>query len=212
MAESAEAKAEAMGVSIIRHKWYEDAWALMLGAFLVSMGAIFFSTGKVLTGGVSGASLILSYLTPFQYGVFFFVLNLPFYLLAILRMGWTFTLKTTAVVTMISGFSIVLRPFVGIENVHPLLAAVFASCLVGIGMIILFRHGSGVGGASILAHFLQERGIMRAGIFLLVFDLTVLSAGIFVLPWQNLVFSVIGAVVMNIEIAMNHRPGRYFGG
>lgn len=211
MAESAEAKAEAMGISIIRHKWYEDAWALMLGAFLVSMGAIFFSTGKVLTGGVSGASLILSYLTPFQYGVFFFVLNLPFYLLAILRMGWTFTLKTTAVVTMISGFSIVLRPFVGIENVHPLLAAVFASCLVGIGMIILFRHGSGVGGASILAHFLQERGIMRAGIFLLIFDLTVLSAGIFVLPWQNLVFSVIGAVVMNIEIAMNHRPGRYFG-
>ena len=101
--------------------------------------------------------------------------------------------------------------FVGIENVHPLLAAVFASCLVGIGMIILFRHGSGVGGASILAHFLQERGIMRAGIFLLIFDLTVLSAGIFVLPWQNLVFSVIGAVVMNIEIAMNHRPGRYFG-
>ena len=211
MAESAEAKAEAMGISIIRHKWYEDAWALMLGAFLVSMGAIFFSTGKVLTGGVSGASLILSYLTPFQYGVFFFVLTLPFYLLAILRMGWTFTLKTTAVVTMISGFSIVLRPFVGIENVHPLLAAVFASCLGGIVMIILFRHGSGVGGASILAHFLQERGIMRAGIFLLIFDLTVLSAGIFVLPWQNLVFSVIGAVVMNIEIAMNHRPGRYFG-
>lgn len=205
-------EAEPDARAIIRHKWYEDAWALVLGAFFVAMGAIFFSTGKVLTGGVSGASLILSYLTPFQYGVFFFLLNLPFYLLAILRMGWTFTLKTTAVVTMISGFSIVLRPFVGIENVHPLLAAVFASCLVGIGMIILFRHGSGVGGASILAHFLQERGIMRAGIFLLIFDLTVLSAGIFVLPWQNLVFSVIGAFVMNVEIAMNHRPGRYFGG
>lgn len=206
------AQTDADGVKIIHHKWYEDVWALVLGAFLVAMGAIFFSEGKVLTGGVSGASLIASYLTPFQYGVYFFVFNLPFYLLAILRMGWKFTLKTVATVAMISGFSIVLRPYVAIENVHPLLAAVFASALVGIGIIILFRHGAGVGGASILAHFLQERGIMRAGIFLLIFDLTVLVGGIFVLPWQNLVYSVIGAVVMNFEIAMNHRPGRYFGG
>lgn len=212
MLETAADKSEAMGISIIRHKWYEDVWALVLGSFLVAMGAIFFSSGQVLTGGVSGASLILSYLTPYQFGVFFFVLNLPFYILAIMRMGWRFTLKTAAAVAMISGFSIVLRPFIGLEEVHPLLAAVFASGLVGIGIIILFRHGAGVGGASILAHFLQERGIMRAGIFLLIFDLTVLSAGIFVLPWQNLVFSVIGALVMNIEIAMNHRPGRYFGG
>ncbi len=211
MAESAAAKAEAMGVSIIRHKWYEDVIALLLGTFLVGVSAIFFSTGKVLTGGVSGASLILSYVTPFQFGVFFFLLNLPFYILAILRMGWVFTVKTVICVALISVFSIGLRPFIQIEDVNPLFAAVFASALVSNGLIILFRHGAGVGGATIMAHFLQERGIIRAGWFLLIVDIGILSAGFFVLPWQNLVYSIIGAVVMNAVIAINHRPGRYFG-
>lgn len=196
---------------VIKHKWYEDALAILTGSFLAGMSAIFFSTGEVLTGGISGASLISSYLTGWQFGLFFFVLNLPFYALAILRMGWEFTIKTAITVALISFFSITMRQFVAIDDIHPLFAAVFASCLIASAMIILFRHGAGVGGASILAHFLQERGIMRAGWFLLIFDLTVLVAGVFVIPWQNLIWSLIGAVVMNVIIAINHRPGRYFG-
>lgn len=196
---------------VIKHKWYEDALAILTGSFLAGMSAIFFSTGEVLTGGISGASLISSYATGLQFGLFFFVLNLPFYALAILRMGWEFTIKTAITVALISFFSITMRQFVAIDEIHPLFAAVFASCLIASAMIILFRHGAGVGGASILAHFLQERGIMRAGWFLLAFDLTVLVAGVFVIPWQNLIWSVIGAVVMNVIIAINHRPGRYFG-
>ena len=79
-------------------------------------------------------------------------------------------------------------------------------------MIILFRHGSGIGGVSILAHFLQEKGIMRAGWFLLMIDLTILLIGAFILPVANLLASVVGALVMNVVVAINHRPGRYFGG
>ncbi len=211
MANDMSAKAEAMGVSIIRHKWYEDVIAILLGTFLVGVSAIFFASGKLLTGGVSGASLIMSYIFPFQFGFFFFFLNLPFYLLAIIRMGWLFTVKTVICVALISFFSIAMKPFIQIENVHPLFAAVFASALVSNGLIILFRHGAGVGGATIMAHFLQERGVIRAGLFLLIVDLSILSAGFFVLPWQNLLYSIIGAVVMNLVVAINHRPGRYFG-
>ena len=66
-------------------------------------------------------------------------------------------------------------------------------------------------GVSILAHLLQEKGVMRAGWFLLAVDLTILAGAAFVLPIPNLIYSVIGAVVLNVFVGMNHRPGRYFG-
>jgi uncharacterized membrane-anchored protein YitT (DUF2179 family) len=36
----------------------------------------------------------------------------------------------------------------------------------------------------------------------------VLTAMAFV-PWQQLAWSVVGAVALNLTLAINHRPGRY---
>ena len=195
----------------IRHKWYEDVLAVAFGSFFIGMGVVFFSHAQLLTGGVSGVSLVLSYVTPFEFGLYFFLLNMPFYVLAILRMGWRFTFKTVIAVAIVSVFPDFVPGWFVIQDVHPLFAAIFAACLVGMGMIALFRHGTGIGGISILAHFLQEKGLIRAGWFLLCFDLVILAGSAFVLPLENLLYSIIGALVLNVFIAINHRPGRYFG-
>ena len=83
--------------------------------------------------------------------------------------------------------------------------------IIIMGMIALFRHRAGIGGVSILSQFLQDKKIMNAGIFQLVTDLFILLAGAFVVPLENLFYSVLGAIVLNLIIAINHRPGRYFG-
>ncbi|MFC6199717.1 YitT family protein [Ponticaulis profundi] len=195
----------------VKHKWYEDVVALLVGALLIGMGVIVFSEAKVLTGGVSGASLVLSYATPFTFGQYFFVLNAPFYILAVMRMGWQFTLKTVVAVTLVSIFPTFAKDWISLEFVHPAFSAIFGGALLGMGMIALFRHRAGIGGVSILSQFLQDKKIMNAGIFQLVTDLFILLAGAFVVPLENLFYSVLGAIVLNLIIAINHRPGRYFG-
>jgi uncharacterized membrane-anchored protein YitT (DUF2179 family) len=84
------------------------------------------------------------------------------------------------------------------------------SC-IGIGLLILFRHQACLGGLNVLAIWLQERRGVRAGVFQLVVDSLVVVASLFVVPPTTVLLSVVGAVTLNMVLAVNHRPGRYLG-
>ncbi|GAB2916241.1 hypothetical protein GCM10027047_12590 [Rhodococcus aerolatus] len=60
-----------------------------------------------------------------------------------------------------------------------------------------------------VALHLQEQRGWRAGWTQLAFDLVVLTVSAFVVDGPVLLASVLGAAVLNVTIAMNHRPGRY---
>ncbi|MAK61508.1 MAG: hypothetical protein CMK09_11045 [Ponticaulis sp.] len=205
MTEKSDAEAD------LQHKPYEDAFAVVFGAFFLGLAVVFFEYAELITGGISGLSLVLSYATPVAFGLYFLVLNLPFYVLAIVRMGWRFTLKTVIAVAIVAVFPDLVPEWLVIQELHPGFAAFTAGALAATGLIILLRHGAGIGGFSILAQFLQAKGLVRAGWFLLIVDLLILAGAVFVLPVMNLIWSVLGAVVMNVVIGINHRPGRYFG-
>ena len=82
---------------------------------------------------------------------------------------------------------------------------------IGIGLLILFRHRACLGGLNVLAIWLQERRGVRAGVFQLVVDALVVVASLFVVPPSTILLSVVGAVALNMVLAVNHRPGRYLG-
>jgi uncharacterized membrane-anchored protein YitT (DUF2179 family) len=64
---------------------------------------------------------------------------------------------------------------------------------------------------NILALYLQEKSGIRAGKFQMVVDACIVTASLFVVSLPMLVVSVVGATLLNLIIAMNHRPGRYAG-
>jgi uncharacterized membrane-anchored protein YitT (DUF2179 family) len=99
---------------------------------------------------------------------------------------------------------------ISIDQINGLFAAVFGGLLVGLGMLILFRHRASLGGVGILALYLQEHYNIRAGKFQLGVDLSILAIGFFIVTLPILALSVAGAVALNIVIAINHKPGRYF--
>ena len=126
-------------------------------------------------------------------------------------MGWPFTLRTFAAVALVSLFSRLTPMWISFDHLEPLYAAVAGGGLIGIGLLILFRHRAGLGGLNILAVYLQDRNIVRAGYFQLGVDLMILVAACFVLPLDKVALSLVGAVVINLILAINHRPGRYLG-
>ena len=194
-----------------RHRFYEDMLALLLGTLLAALGVTIYAEATLAVGGVAGMSLLLHYATGYGFGPVFFVLNLPFYALAIGRMGWAFTLRTFAAVALVSLFARLTPMWISFGHLEPLYAAVVGGGLIGIGLLILFRHRAGLGGLNILAVYLQDRNIVRAGYFQLVVDLMILVAACFVLPLDKVAMSLVGAVVINLILAINHRPGRYLG-
>ena len=81
--------------------------------------------------------------------------------------------------------------------------------LVGAGLLMLFRHRASLGGVNVVALYLQERLGWRAGRVQLVVDLLILLAAFGVTDLWRVALSVLGAVVLNMTLAINHRPGRY---
>lgn len=82
---------------------------------------------------------------------------------------------------------------------------------MGLGILSLFRHKASVGGINILALYLQDNFGIRAGWFQLGVDAVILVFAFFVLPVDRVLYSILGAVMLNLIIGLNHRPGRYIG-
>ena len=194
-----------------KHGLHEDALALVLGTLLVALGTVIYAKAVLLVGGMAGLALLMQYTTGVDFWLGFSLINLPFYYLGLKRMGWRFTLRTFVAVTLVSLFSRLTADWIDFARLEPAYAAVMAGTLCGTGLLMLFRHRTGLGGVNILAMFLQDNWGVRAGYFQLAVDLSILGAAVFVLSPDRIALSVVSAVILNLIIAVNHRPGRYLG-
>ncbi|MBB4092982.1 YitT family protein [Brucella pecoris] len=194
-----------------RHRLYEDAMAMLIGTSFIALGITLYSQAMLMTGSTAGIALLIQYATGTEFGLLYFLINLPFYYFAARRMGWAFTIRTFVAVAMMSGFARLMPMSVDFSSVNPLFAALMGGTLMGMGVLALFRHRSGVGGVNILALYLQDAYGIRAGWFQLGLDVLIMLISLFFIPWENMVLSLIGAIAMNLIIAINHKPGRYLG-
>ena len=192
-----------------RHKLYEDLVALLCASLLVGLGIYFFKTVGLIVGGTAGLALIISSVSPFSFGVVYSLLNMPFMLLAYLKLGWRFTLNTFVSVSVISAVADNLHYVLDITYINPVFAAVSGGVMIGLGVLAMFRHHSSLGGAGIVGFYLQKYHGVRAGRFQMLVDVVVVSVGFFLIPFKLLALSILGAVVMNMIIAINHKNGRY---
>lgn len=194
-----------------RHRLYEDVLAMISGTMFVSLGTLIYTETMLTVGSSAGLALLLSYVSGWGFGIIFFIVNLPFYILAVKRMGWAFTLRTFTAVALVSVLSKLNSQWIDFSHLDPLYATIIGGGLIGTGLLMLFRHRTGLGGINILAMYLQEKTGLRAGYFQLGVDLTILAVAFFVLPADRLALSVLGAAIANLILAINHKPGRYMG-
>lgn len=193
------------------HTRLEDAQGLAAGSLLCAFGLVILTSAGLMTGQTAGLAVLIGYATGWPFAVVFFVINLPFYALAFARKGLRFALKTFAAVALCSVFVSALPGFLHFDLLHPGAAALLFGAVTGAGLLAIFRHGASLGGVGIVALMAQERLGWQAGWVQLGFD-TVLFALAFLLIQPGLVlWSFLGAVVVNAILGINHRRDRYIG-
>jgi uncharacterized membrane-anchored protein YitT (DUF2179 family) len=193
------------------HTLTEDVVAIVSGTAVTSLGLFLLKSAAAVTGGTAGVALLTSYVTPLSFAVLFLVVNVPFFALALWKKGLSFTIRTAITVGLVSGFSAIIPQLVTFEHLNPIYGVLIGNLLVGVGMLMLFRHRSSIGGFGILALVLQDRFGWRAGYVQMTLDVAVILVALSVVsPWVVLL-SAAGAVLLNLIIALNHRPGRYLG-
>ncbi len=193
-----------------QHTRLEDVQALLSGALLVAFAVVLFRQAGLLTGGTPGLTFLGYYATGLPFGVLYFLINLPFYLFGYLAIGKAFTVKTFVAVLLLSVFSEYLPRWIHIESIHPIFAAILGGLLAGAGLLMLIRHQSSLGGVGVLALYLQKKRGWRAGSMQMIADAVIVCAAFFLVEPERVVLSVLGVVVLNLVLAVNHRPGRYF--
>lgn len=193
----------------VMHRPHEDVQALLAGTLFVALGVVMFQQTGLLTGGTAGLAFLLHYATGWSFSMVFFAINLPFYALAVRRMGWGFTLKTFVAVALLAGFVHGVPFWISFDTLSTGFVALMGGLLMGAGMLMLFRHRASLGGFNVLVLYLQERFGWRAGHLQMAMDCVIVLTAFLVLDWQQVGWSVLGAVVLNLTLAINHRPGRY---
>ncbi|MDE1951089.1 MAG: YitT family protein [Burkholderiales bacterium] len=198
-----------MPTSVDRHSRYEDFQALATGTLFISLAVLLFNQTGLLSGGTAGLAFLLHYASGISFGRIFFVINLPFYWLAWRRMGREFTLKTFIAIALLSSITEYQPLVLKIAALNPLYAAVMGGLLMGAGFLMLFRHHASLGGVGIVALVLQKERGWRAGKVQMVVDSAIVLAALYVADPRRVAYSLVGALVLNLTLAVNHRPGRY---
>ena len=178
----------------------KKSFTLKLGAnlFLITAGSLLCAgaingiliPNQFLAGGISGLSLLIHYLFPVvPVGAANFLLNIPLFVVGWLFVGRRFFWYSLAGMTIFS--AALLLPF-PVPPIHdPLLNALTAGILSGIGSgVILKSLGSG-GGLDILSVILLKRFSIRIGTTVMAFNALLLLACLFRFSLEIVLYTLI---------------------
>ena len=197
----------------IRHTLFEDAYAIVTGCSFVVLGLAFLEAAGLVTGGIAGLALLISYLVPLPPGMLFTLLNIPFFLLAGRALGRGPMLKAMVANLLIAGLALLIPSVLQVKAVNGLFAALFGGTLIGAGILLLARHHVGVGGIGIMSLMLQRSRGWNAGRTQLVADALILIVAVPVLSMGLARFatSLLSAAAVAGVLIVFHKAGRYTG-
>jgi uncharacterized membrane-anchored protein YitT (DUF2179 family) len=200
-----------MAEGLARHTLFEDAQSLLVAPLIAAFALLLLKQGGLLTGGTVGIAFLIHYASGWPLGIVLFVINLPFYALAMRAMGRDFTVKTFVSVSLLALYTELLPQWITLQSVDRLFAAVMGGFLAGIAILMLIRHRASLGGLGILVVHLQNTRGWRAGKVQMAADCLILAAAVLVRDPASVALSIVGAVALNLVIAVNHKAGRYMG-
>lgn len=162
-----------------------------------------FSTAQFLlpnhlsTGGFSGIATIIYYLWEIPMGTTTILLNLPLFIIAYLKIGRKFLIKSIIGTILMSLFLNIL------ENLAPLtqdklLACIYGGIIMGLGTALILKGASSTGGSDLITSIVKKyKPEIRSSNFIMIFDtIIVISNVIFFKTIEIGLYSAIAIYLM----------------
>lgn len=173
----------------------KDLLLILVGAILFAVSINFFAIPNLLAeGGVTGLSMISYYLYNWSPGIVNFVLNT-----ALLIVGYRLLPKRIVLYTIITisltSFFLYITEGMGQSYGDPLVGAIFAGVIIGIGMGLIFRAGSSSGGTAIIARMLNKSFGWELSNAMFILDALVVIGGYFVIGPLHTMYTLVDLFV-----------------
>lgn len=192
-------------LGLLRNLRYTNFIFLTLAGVINAVGVtLMLAPAGMYDGGFSGTSILLSQVTPLSMSVFLLLLNVPFFLFGLKKLGGAFIVYSLYTVAVYSLFSYLFQNSFGIDfsdgspiaGTDLLLCSVFGGIISGIGSGITIRFGGAIDGVEVMAVVFAKKIGMTVGSFVMSYNVILyVIAGIVTKGWVAPLYSVIAYTV-----------------
>ena len=182
---------------MFKHKEYNSWVVVILTYMFMTIGIllaaialeVFLIPNKIIDGGITGVSIILSFLTNINLSIFIIILNIPFLLLGFRHLGKNFLIQSTVAMAL---FSVLLEIFKQVDVVtnDVLLATVFGGILLGIGVGFVIRYGACLDGVETVAILSNKKTSFSVGQVILLVNLVIYMVAGILFGWDRALYSI----------------------
>lgn len=138
---------------------------VVVGSLIVAFAFNFFLVPYgILSSGISGISILLGFITPFDTGLLNLVLNLPLIIFGYFKLGKTITINTLICVISLSLFLYLIPVSPVTDNI--LMSTMFGGILSGFGVGLILKYSGTSGGLDIIAIYLSRTSNVSVGLLL----------------------------------------------
>ena len=128
---------------------------IIVGAFLMAVStALILLPNQLSTGGISGISTILYYLFNYPVGLTMLLINVPLFVIAMVKVNKRLFFKSILGTVLLSVFIDLLEKLLPITN-DRFLACIYGGIIMGIGTAIILKAGASTGGTDLLSYVIR---------------------------------------------------------
>ncbi len=177
-----------------------DMLGIILGTTISAVGLNMFMVPNMLVpGGVSGLSVFLYHLIGTPIGLVIILLNVPLFIAGYIILGSRIVVQSLLGTIIFALMVDISASFVPQATDDILLASVYGGVIMGVGVGLVFRFRSSIGGTSLLSLILAKTHGVSPGQAMFWGDLLVLALAVFVFGGEPAMYSAL-ALFVSIKV------------
>ncbi|MBO5143722.1 MAG: YitT family protein [Clostridia bacterium] len=183
----------------------------IIGGILVGVGEAWVLIPlKLTTGGFNGIAMLIYYLLKLPVGFVSMLLNFPLFILSLNTLGRNYSIRTLVSMLVTSIMLEISNGWEPLTN-DLLLASIFGSLIIGIGIAVCLKGSSTTGGTDLLAKIIQsKKKHLNLGNIILIIDTIIIAIASFTFESIEIaLYSGIAVFVMTKVIDFILDGGKY---
>lgn len=161
-------------------KQIAEIFGTILGSFVISIGiSLFLLPNQLSSGGIAGIGTIIYYLLKIPMGTTIILLNIPLFLISILKIGKSFFVKSLIGTISLSIFIDWLDKFKPLTQ-DRFLACIYGGIIIGVGTAIILKVNSSTGGTDMVTYIAKKyKPNIRTGNIIVIIDIIIVTLNMF---------------------------------
>lgn len=161
-------------------KQIAEIFGTILGSFVISIGiSLFLLPNQLSSGGIAGIGTIIYYLLKIPMGTTIILLNIPLFLISILKIGKSFFVKSLIGTISLSIFIDCLDKFKPLTQ-DRFLACIYGGIIIGVGTAIILKVNSSTGGTDMVTYIAKKyKPSIRTGNIIVIIDIIIVTLNMF---------------------------------